>query len=73
MIGFKFGDLCPSSDFLGAALLLTSNKKLNNPAVSCLVGNFLALNLMGDAVGTLKSVTAFKDYLATLVIAQSCG
>ena len=29
-------------------------------------GIFFALNLMGDAVEPLKSVTAFKDYLATL-------
>ncbi len=31
------------------------------------LGGFsFALNLMGDAVEPLKSVTAFKDYLATL-------
>ena len=69
MIGFKLGDYALPVIFLGAALLFfTSNKKLNNLGriLFGVGGIFFALNLMGDAVEPLKSVTAFKDYLATL-------
>ena len=75
MIGFKLGDYA-SSDFLGLRLLFfTSNKKLNNLGriLFGVGGIFFALNLMGDAVEPLKSVTAFKDYLATLGDRQSWG
>ena len=69
MIGFKLGDYALPVLFIGAALLFfTSNKKLNNLGriLFGVGGIFFALNLMGDAVEPLKSVTAFKDYLATL-------
>ena len=69
MIGFKLGDYALPVLFLGAAFLFfTSNKKLNNLGriLFGVGGIFFALNLMGDAVEPLKSVTAFKDYLATL-------
>jgi len=69
MIGFKLGDYALPVIFLGAALLFfTSNKKLNNLGriLFGVGGIFFPLNLMGDAVEPLKSVTAFKDYLATL-------
>ena len=69
MIGFKLGDYALPVIFLGAAFLFfTSNKKLNNLGriLFGVGGIFFALNLMGDAVEPLKSVTAFKDYLATL-------
>ena len=69
MIGFKLGDYALPVIFLGAALLFfTSNKKLNNLGriLFGVGGIFFALNLMGDAVEPLKSVTAFKDYLANL-------
>ena len=69
MIGFKLGDYALPVLFIGAAFLFfTSNKKLNNLGriLFGVGGIFFALNLMGDAVEPLKSVTAFKDYLATL-------
>ncbi|MGT2828807.1 Na/Pi cotransporter family protein [Streptococcus hillyeri] len=69
MIGFKLGDYALPMIALGAALLFfTSNKKLNNlgRVIFGVGGIFFSLNLMGDAVDPLKSVDAFRDYLATL-------
>lgn len=69
MIGFKLGDYALPMIAVGAALLFfTSNKKLNNlgRVIFGVGGIFFALNLMGDAVEPLKSVSAFRDYLATL-------
>ncbi|MBM7642248.1 Na/Pi symporter [Streptococcus loxodontisalivarius] len=69
LIGFKLGDYALPMIFIGAALLFfTSNKKVNNwgRIIFGVGGIFFALNLMGDAVEPLKSVDAFRDYLATL-------
>lgn len=69
MIGFKLGDYALPMIALGAALLFfTSNKKLNNigRVIFGVGGIFFSLNLMGDAVDPLKSVDAFRNYLATL-------
>lgn len=55
--------------FIGAAcLFFTSNKKLNNfgRIIFGVGGIFFSLNLMGDAMDPLKSVSAFQNYLATL-------
>ncbi|MBM7636743.1 Na/Pi symporter [Streptococcus saliviloxodontae] len=69
LIGFKLGDYALPMIFVGAALLFfTSNKRVNNwgRILFGVGGIFFALNLMGDAVEPLKSVDAFRDYLATL-------
>ncbi|MGT2742805.1 Na/Pi cotransporter family protein [Streptococcus plurextorum] len=69
MIGFKLGDYALPMIALGAALLFfTSNRQLNNigRVIFGVGGIFFSLNLMGDAVEPLKSVAAFRDYLATL-------
>lgn len=69
MIGFKLGDYALPMIAIGAALLFfTSNKKLNNigRVIFGVGGIFFSLNLMGDAVEPLKTVSAFRDYLATL-------
>lgn len=55
--------------FIGAAcLFFTSNKRLNNLGriIFGVGGIFFSLNLMGDAMDPLKSVSSFQTYLATL-------
>ncbi|HEP2879654.1 TPA: Na/Pi cotransporter family protein [Streptococcus pyogenes] len=69
LIGFKLGDYALPMIFIGAAcLFFTSNKKLNNfgRIIFGVGGIFFSLNLMGDAMDPLKSVSAFQNYLATL-------
>ncbi|CAW92781.1 putative Na+/Pi-cotransporter protein [Streptococcus equi subsp. equi 4047] len=69
LIGFKLGDYALPMIFIGAAcLFFTSNKKLNNLGriIFGVGGIFFSLNLMGDAMDPLKSVSAFQHYLATL-------
>lgn len=69
LIGFKLGDYALPMIFIGAAcLFFTSNKKLNNlgRVIFGVGGIFFSLNLMGDAMDPLKSVSAFQHYLATL-------
>ncbi|VHA77999.1 Na/Pi cotransporter family protein [Streptococcus pyogenes] len=69
LIGFKLGDYALPTIFIGAAcLFFTSNKKLNNfgRIIFGVGGIFFSLNLMGDAMDPLKSVSAFQNYLATL-------
>ncbi|HEP5953863.1 TPA: Na/Pi cotransporter family protein [Streptococcus pyogenes] len=69
LIGFKLGDYALPMIFIGAAcLFFTSNKKLNNfgRIIFDVGGIFFSLNLMGDAMDPLKSVSAFQNYLATL-------
>ncbi|HEQ1559697.1 TPA: Na/Pi cotransporter family protein [Streptococcus pyogenes] len=69
LIGFKPGDYALPMIFIGAAcLFFTSNKKLNNfgRIIFGVGGIFFSLNLMGDAMDPLKSVSAFQNYLATL-------
>ncbi|HES7437259.1 TPA: Na/Pi cotransporter family protein [Streptococcus pyogenes] len=69
LIGFKLGDYALPMIFIGAVcLFFTSNKKLNNfgRIIFGVGGIFFSLNLMGDAMDPLKSVSAFQNYLATL-------
>ncbi|HEP6788860.1 TPA: Na/Pi cotransporter family protein [Streptococcus pyogenes] len=69
LIGFKLGDYALPMIFIGAAcLFFTSNKKLNNfgRIIFGVGGIFFSLNLMGDAMDPLKSVSAFQNYLAIL-------
>ncbi|AXI57636.1 TPA: Na/Pi cotransporter family protein [Streptococcus pyogenes] len=69
LIGFKLGDYALPMIFIGAAcLFFTSNKKLNNfgRIIFGVGGIFFSLNLMGDAMDPLKSVSAFQNYLVTL-------
>ncbi|HEP3048860.1 TPA: Na/Pi cotransporter family protein [Streptococcus pyogenes] len=69
LIGFKLGDYALPMIFIGAAcLFFTSNKKLKNfgRIIFGVGGIFFSLNLMGDAMDPLKSVSAFQNYLATL-------
>ncbi|MGT2935232.1 Na/Pi cotransporter family protein [Streptococcus castoreus] len=69
LIGFKLGDYALPMIFVGAAcLFFTSNKKLNNfgRIIFGVGGIFFSLNLMGDAMDPLKSVSVFQSYLATL-------
>ncbi|HHI9953181.1 TPA: Na/Pi cotransporter family protein [Streptococcus pyogenes] len=69
LIGFKLGNYALPMIFIGAAcLFFTSNKKLNNfgRIIFGVGGIFFSLNLMGDAMDPLKSVSAFQNYLATL-------
>ncbi|KPJ22524.1 Na/Pi cotransporter family protein [Streptococcus phocae subsp. salmonis] len=69
LIGFKLGDYALPMIFIGSAcLFFTSNKKLNNLGriIFGVGGIFFSLNLMGDAMDPLKSVSAFQTYLATL-------
>ncbi|HEP3826789.1 Na/Pi symporter [Streptococcus pyogenes] len=69
LIGFKLGDYALPMIFIGAAcLFFTSNKKLNNfgRIIFGVGGIFFSLNLMGDAMDPLKSVSTFQNYLATL-------
>lgn len=69
LIGFNLGDYALPMIFIGAALLFfTSNRRLNNIGriIFGVGGIFFSLNIMGDAMGPLKTVPAFQDYLATL-------
>lgn len=69
LIGFNLGDYAFPMIFIGAALLFfTSNRRLNNIGriIFGVGGIFFSLNIMGDAMGPLKTVPAFQDYLATL-------
>lgn len=69
LIGFKLGDYALPMIFIGAAcLFFTSNKRLNNLGriIFGVGGIFFSLNLMGDAMDPLKSVSSFQTYLATL-------
>ncbi|HER9820362.1 TPA: Na/Pi cotransporter family protein [Streptococcus pyogenes] len=69
LIGFKLGDYALPMIFIGAScLFFTSNKKLNNfgRIIFGVGGIFFSLNLMGDAMDPLKSVSAFQNYLVTL-------
>lgn len=69
LIGFNLGDYALPMIFIGAALLFfTSNRRLNNigRTIFGVGGIFFSLNIMGDAMGPLKTVPAFQDYLATL-------
>src|SRR3712207_3078983 len=57
-----------STLFPYTTLFRISNKKLNNlgRVIFGVGGIFFSLNLMGDAMDPLKSVSAFQHYLATL-------